>query len=382
MEELISWAEVDLDAIAANVDSFRRHVGPQVEVIAVVKANVYGHGMVPVARAALEAGATWLAVHRCAEGIDLRRAGVEAPILLMGYTPPAGAATVARWRLTPSFVTHEFLVALSAAAARQDAVVPVHLKVDTGMHRYGVRPDEAPALAQAAAALPHVRLEGLFTHFATADDAGDTHLRAQLASFEGVLSELGGLGLRPPLVHAANSAATMRIPEAHFDAVRIGIALYGMDPSNEWPPVFPLFPALTLKSRLVRVHELAPGDAVSYGRTFVADRPMCVALIPIGYGDGYHRVLSGRGVVLVRGKRAQLLGRVCMDQIVVDVSDIEGAAPGDEAVLVGRQGEGHVRAEELARLAGTINYEITTSLLPRVPRLYRRAGQLLGTSGE
>lgn len=373
----LTWAEIDLDAIAYNVRAFKRRVGEWVEVYAVVKANAYGHGAVPVARAALEAGATRLAVHRAAEGVELRRAGLDAPILLMGYTPPAGAEQVVRWRLTPSLITAEFAQALSAQAMAAGLAVPVHVKVDTGMSRYGLLPDEIVPFAQALQALPGLRLEGLFTHFATADAADQTHVRKQLTVFQDVLAALRAAGITVPQVHAANSAATMRLPETHFDAVRIGIAMYGLDPSDEWPPVFEIRPVLALKSRVSRVRELPAGAGISYGRTFVTAAPTTVALVPVGYGDGYHRILSNRGSVLIRGQRAPIRGRVCMDQFVVEVSHIPGVQQDDEVVLVGRQGDACIRAEEVARLAETINYEVTTSLLPRVTRVYLKGGQIV-----
>jgi len=377
----LTWAEIDLDAIAHNVRAFKRHVGEGVEVWAVVKANAYGHGAVPVASAALAAGATGLAVHRAAEGVELRRAGLEAPILIMGYTLPAGAGQVVHWRLTPSVTTVEFAQALSAQAAAAGVVVPVHVKVDTGMSRYGLLPDEVVPFTRAIASLPGLRLEGLFTHFATADAADQTHVRRQLAVFLDVLAALRAAGIGVPLVHAANSAATMRLPEAHFQAVRIGIAMYGLDPSDEWPPIFEIRPALSLKSRVSRVRDLPAGAGISYGRTFVTTAPTTVALVPVGYGDGYHRILSNRGDVLIRGRRAPIRGRVCMDQFVVEVSHIPGVQQDDQVVLVGRQGDACIRAEEVARLAETINYEVTTSLLPRVTRVYLRGGHVVGVSG-
>mgnify|MGYP005839638453 CR=1 FL=1 len=380
LDGIVTWAEIDLDAIAENVQAFRRHVGQAVEIIAVVKANAYGHGAVPVAQAALAAGATRLAVHRAIEGVELRQAGIEAPILVLGYTPPHGADMVVSHRLTPSLITLEFAQALSARAAAVGQCVPVHVKVDTGMSRYGVLPDQVLQLARALRELEGLRLEGLFTHLATADAADSSHARAQLQTFDRVLASLRQAGIEVPLVHAANSAATMRLGESHYNAVRPGIALYGLEPSDQWPPPFPLRPALTLKSCLSRLCDLPAGAAISYGRTFVAPHPLRAALVPVGYGDGYHRVLSNRGSVLVRGQRAPILGRVCMDQFVVDVSAIPGAAQDDEVVLVGRQGQAEIRAEEVARWAETINYEVTTSLLPRVARVYLRGGQVVATA--
>lgn len=377
---IVTWAEIDLDAIASNVCAFKKHVGEKVEIIAVVKANAYGHGAIPAAKAALDAGATRLAVHRAMEGVELRQAGIEAPILVMGYTPPDGAKMVVRWRLTPSLITLEAARSLSLEAAAVGAAVPVHIKVDTGMSRWGLLPDEVVEFVRGLRDLPCLRLEGMFTHFATADWVDTKHLLGQLEVFKGVLADVQQAGFDVPIVHAANSAATMRLPAAHFDAVRIGIAMYGMEPSGEWPPVFQIRPALTLKSTVNRVRKLPPGSGISYGRAFVTQQSTLVALVPVGYGDGYHRILSNKGCVLIHGQRAPILGRVSMDQIVVDVTHIPKVQQDDEVVLIGRQGQGVIRAEEVAQLAGTINYEVTTSLLPRVSRVYLRKGQIVSVT--
>ena len=374
---ITTWAEIDLDAIASNVSAFKKHVGEKVEIIAVVKANAYGHGAVPVGKAALDAGATRLAVHRAMEGVELREAGIEAPILVMGYTPPDGAKMVVHWRLTPSLMTVEVARLLSREAAAVGVSLPVHIKVDTGMSRWGLLPDEVVGFVRGLRDLPFLRLEGIFTHFATADWADTKHLLGQLTVFDRVLFDVRKAGFDVPMIHAANSAATMRLPATHFDAVRIGIAMYGMEPSGEWTPGFPIRAALTLKSTVNRVRELPPGSGISYGRTFVTQRPTVAALVPVGYGDGYHRSLSNKGCVLIHGQRAPIVGRVCMDQCVVDVTQIPGVRQDDEVVLIGRQGREVIRAEDVAQLAGTINYEVTTSLLPRVSRVYLRKGQII-----
>ncbi len=370
INSLVSWAEVDLEAIRRNVRSFQKHVGGTVQVMAVVKANAYGHGAVPVAKAALEAGATRLAVHRLTEGIELRQAGISAPILVFGYTPPAGAGEFVMWHLTPSMITIEFAQALSAQAAAQGQVVPFHVKVDTGMNRFGLLPEEVVPFLAAVNIMPALRPEGLFTHFATADSLDQTWVNQQIKVFDQVIASVKNAGIDIPIVHAANSAAAMKLPQAHYNAIRPGIAMYGMNPSSEWEPVFELFPALTLKSRVSRVRKLPAGAGVSYGRTFVTSRPTIASLVTVGYGDGYHRILSNKGSVLVHGQRAPIIGRVCMDQFVIDVTDIPDVQQDDEIVLVGRQGNERISAEEVGRLAGTINYEVTTGLLPRVIRKY------------
>jgi alanine racemase len=281
------------------------------------------------------------------------------------------------WRLTPSLISIETARALSLRATALGVSVPVHVKVDTGMNRYGLLPTEVVDFLLSLRDKPGIILEGLFTHFATADWTDQTDARKQLAVFNQVWQAVEQAGIRLPILHAANSAATMQFPEAHFDAVRPGIAIYGMDPSTEWPPVFEIHPALSLKSRVSRIHELTTGDGVSYGRTFIAQKPTRAALVPIGYGDGYHRILSNRGSVLIGGKRAPIIGRVSMDQIVVDIDDISGVRLDDDVVILGRQGQEFIRAEEVAELAGTINYEVTTSLLPRVARVFIKGGQVI-----
>jgi alanine racemase len=377
LEGIVTWAEIDLDAIDFNVRAIKKHVGKNVKIIAVVKANAYGHGAVPVSRTALEAGAELLAVHRAIEGVELRKAGLEAPILIMGYTPPDGAEMVAGWRLTPSLTTMELAQALSLRASASKTVVPVHVKVDTGMNRYGIQPDEVVDFLFALRDLPGISLEGLFTNFATADWADQTNALNQVAVFKKVYQAAAQAGFKIPIHHTANSAATMSLPESHFDAVRPGNAMYGMEPSSEWPPNFEIHPALCLKSLVCNIHELAPGEGVSYGRTFVAQRPARVALVSIGYGDGFHRILSNRGSVLIGGRRAPIIGRVCMDQLVVNIDNIPGVKLDDEAVILGRQGQECIRATEIADLADTINYEVTTSLLPRVTRVYYKGGRIV-----
>jgi alanine racemase len=318
-----------------------------------------------------------LAVHRAIEGVELRKAGIQAPILVMGYTPPDGAQLIVDWRLTPSPMTVEFAQALSARASASGARVAVHVKVDTGMSRYGLLPEELVDFLRSIQPLPGIWVEGVFTHFATADWTDQSYVLQQLALFQETLSAAAAAGFTFPLVHAANSAAAMRLRAAHFNAIRPGIAMYGMHPSSEWPPVFGIRPAPALKSKVSRVRWLPPGAAVSYGRTFITQKPTLAALVPVGYGDGYHRILSNKGYVLIRGRLAPLIGRVCMDQFVVDASDIPDVQQDDEVVLIGRQEAERIRAEDVAAWADTINYEVTTALLPRVARVYLRHGQMI-----
>jgi alanine racemase len=367
----VTYCEIDLSAIHHNLTRIRQHIGPQVQMMVVVKANAYGHGAVRVAQTALEQGADRLAVNRLDEGIELRQAGINGPILVLGYTPPDHAPLAIAQHLTLTVTEIEQAQALNAAAYQS---CPMHLKVDTGMGRLGVLPDEALSFAQALQQLPMLHLEGVFTHFSVADSlqADDqAYTRQQLARFLEVLGALEAAGIRIPIRHAANSAATMYYPHSHLDMVRVGIITYGLAPDAANPPAFPLAPALSLKSQVGRVKTLPNGASISYGRTFITSQPTRVALIPVGYGDGYHRLLSNRGAVLIGGQRAPILGRVCMDQFTVDISAIEGVQVGDEVVLIGRQGQGYISAEEVAAWAQTINYEVTTSLLPRPARVYR-----------
>ncbi|HHH42186.1 MAG TPA: alanine racemase [Chloroflexi bacterium] len=373
--ELLTWAEIDLDAIAENARTLKARAGARAELMVAVKANGYGHGAVPVSRAALEGGATRLAVHRVEEGIELRRAGIDAPILVMGYTLPGQSEQVVRWGLTPTVNSQPQAEALSAAAVARGKRVPVHVKVDTGMGRYGLLPDEVVGFWRYLSRLPGLLLEGLYTHFALADSTDKSFTRHQFGTFLRVVERLEAAGFTVPLKHAANSAATIDLPEMALDMVRCGIALYGLRPSDEVEPAVPLRPALALKSRVARVRVLPAGSGISYGHTYITTRPTRVALVPVGYGDGYHRILSNRGAVLIHGRRAPIVGRVCMDQFVVDVSHIPGVRLHDEVVLIGQQGKERITAEEVARWAQTINYEVTTSLLPRVTRVYLRGGR-------
>lgn len=362
---------VDLDAIAHNVAALKERVGSGVELMAVVKANAYGHGAIPVARTALEAGATRLAVARIAEGVALRQAGIEAPILVMGYHLPPEAGTAVAFDLTVTVNDEAFVQALAQQAQDAAKRIKVHVKVDTGMGRFGLLPAEVQPFLAAVTQYPQLELEGLWTHFATADERDKDYARKQFALFRQVADAVL-TDYEIPLLHVANSAAILDLPDTYLDMVRPGIAIYGLYPSDEVSPSVHLHPALTLVSHVGRVRTLPAGSSISYGRTFITQRPTSVALVPIGYGDGVHRLLSNRGQVLIHGQRAQIRGRVCMDNIIVDVSDIKGVQPGDEVVLIGRQGDACIRAEEVAAWAETINYEVTTSLLPRTGRVYGR----------
>ncbi len=368
---VVTWAEIDLDAIAHNVRAIKAFVGPDTEIIASVKANAYGHGLLPVARAALEAGASRLAVHRIHVSVALRESGITAPILLMGHIPPSGVDLVLRNRITPTLVDWETARLISAHA---ETPVSVHVKIDTGMSRYGLEPEKAVDFVRYIASLPNLHVEGLFTHFATADEADPTDARRQFQRFRAVLDELANIGYPIAVPHICNSAGLVTVPEAHMAAVRPGLLIYGMAPSPASMPPFPLQRALSLKTTIIHVRDLKPGASISYGRTFVATKPMRVALIPLGYGDGYPRQASNRGAVLIHGQRAPIRGRICMDQMIVDVTDIPDVHVGEEAVAIGQQGDGEITAEEVAAWSDSINYEVVTGLLPQVVRVYKLNG--------
>ena len=360
--------EIDLDAIRNNVRVMRAHVAGGAKFLAVVKADGYGHGAVAVARAALSAGADMLAVAIPEEGRELRRAWITAPILVLGGIEEDAADGVVRYDLTQAVFDEARILALNEAALRAGKTAKVHLKLDPGMSRIGVRTEEeAQALVQLIDSLPGVELTGCFTHMATADEEDSTGTLAQIARFEALTAAIKAVHPEPIVRHAANTASIFCYPQAHYDMVRGGIALYGYPPV---PGVEGLMPAMRWVSHGVYVKTIQPGDRVSYGGLFTAQRPTRVMTVPVGYADGYRRALTGKGCVLVRGKRAKILGRVCMDQIMVDVTDIPDAGVGDEVVLLGRQGEECIDAEEMAQWISTISYEVICSPAKRVPRVY------------
>ena len=378
-----AWAEVDLDAVRHNTAFLCGLVRPAA-VCAVVKADGYGHGAVPVARAALEAGATSLAVAVVEEGVALREAGVAAPVLLLAE-PPAGAmAEAVVHGLTPTLYTLQGVEAASAAARTGRHPLGVHLKVDTGMHRVGALPESVVELALAIEKTRGLRLEGLWTHLAVAEDpAQEAYTRAQLGRFEEVRDRLAGVGICPRVLHAANSAPAMAEPAAHYDVVRCRISIYGYSPNPALPGSAQLRPALSLRARVSLVKELTAGERVSYGLRYEVKDRSVVATVPLGYADGVPRRLTpAGGEVLVGGRRRPMAGTVTMDQLLVDCGPSSEVAVGDEVVLIGRQGEEEITADDWARLLGTISYEIVCGVGRRVPRLYRGARAGVEGSGQ
>jgi alanine racemase len=358
-----TWIEVDLDAIRHNV----RLLKPEgAELMAVVKADAYGHGDVPVARAALEAGADWIGVALVEEGLGLRGAGIDAAILVLSEFPPGSERAGLAAGLTPSVYTDAGLARLTQAS--QGREIGVHVKVDTGMHRVGIYPPEATTGFVDRVAAAGLRLEALWTHFASSTEDEKTTL-LQLETFLAVVEDVGAAGHRPGLLHAANSGATILYPQTHLDLVRPGIAIYGVAPGGGAGADLGLRPALTWRSVVTMTRRLPAGEAVSYGHRYRLERDANIATVPVGYADGYPRLLSSRADVLIRGQRCRVAGSVTMDQLIVDCRELTVEA-GDDVVLLGRQGRQAVSAEELAGLAETIGYEIISGIGDRVPREY------------
>lgn len=364
-----TWVEVDLDAIGHNVARLKEIARPAA-LLAVLKADAYGHGAIRVARTALLHGADYLATACLSEAIALRRHGVTAPILILGFTPPWQAQEIVAHDLTATVYSVEVLRHLARAAlARGQAPAKVHLKVDTGMGRLGLLPPDVPDFVEMARSLSGIDVEGIFTHFANADAADPTATLEQIARFDGVLAAIRARGWSEPrYIHAANSAATLRFPQARYGMVRSGIAMYGLDPSENvrCPPDFR--PALTFKTLVAQVKDLPPGSPISYGGTFVTTRPSRIAVLPVGYGDGFRRSPRNWRDVLIRGHHAPIVGVVCMDMCMIDVTDVPGAREGDEVVLIGRQDGARIDVADVARRLGTIPYEVVTQILARVPR--------------
>jgi alanine racemase len=367
-----TWLEIDLDAIAGNTRRIKEIVGPNTDVLVSLKADAYGHGALRVARTTLLNGASWLGVATLSEAVPLRAAGITAPILVFGYIPPWQAREAARLDLRATVYTADVAAELAQAARDLDRTIRVHVKVDTGMARLGLRAEDVEGVVRFTEELRGMRgveVEAVFTHLATADSADQTYALRQLARFDAVLAALDLRGLRPPMVHAANSAATLTLPQSRYTMVRPGIAIYGLAPSEEVPLPPGFQPALAFKTQVAQVKDVPAGEGVGYGATYITKRKTHVAVLPVGYADGFRRAPATWRSVLIHGREAPLIGRVCMDQCMVDVSQIPDVRRGDEVVLIGRQGEASLTAEVVARRLGTISYEVVSALLARVPRV-------------
>jgi len=380
----LTRAEIDLKALAHNYRELRRVMAPAADIMAVVKADGYGHGALRVARVALDCGARFLAVARLDEAVRLRQAGIDAPILLFGYSFPADVAYMAENNIRASINSPASARMLSAEAVRTGKILKTHIKIDTGMGRLGLLADgmtvDPGAGGQVAgtvkevltiASLPSVEVEGIFTHFANADAKDKAHARGQFKRFTVLLEDLDKEGVRVQFRHVANSAATIEMPETHLDLVRPGVSQYGLWPSAEVDKtLIDLRPVMAIKSTVIQVKSVGPNFAVSYGSTHHTSRPTRIATVPIGYADGFDRILSSKGHMLVKGARAPIIGQVCMDLTVIDVGHVPGVALEDEVVIMGRQGDEEITADEIASHVGTINYEIVSSLTSRVLKIY------------
>ncbi|NGQ96029.1 alanine racemase [Brevibacillus sp. SYP-B805] len=375
-----TWVEVDLDAIRANVQAIRRHIPQGTAIMAVVKADGYGHGAVHVGREALAAGAEALAVAMLDEAIVLRQAGITAPILVLGYTPLDGVLSARKWKVELTAYHAEWMIEAERLLTEAGAGEPlgIHLKVDTGMGRLGVRTEEELlALVERLTQSPALAWTGIFTHFACADEEDTRHVQQQHSRFQTLLALLEEKGYTLPTVHCCNTAAAIAFPDWGYDMIRLGIGLYGLYPSmylKERRDV-ELTPVLSLKTRITHVKTASEPMTISYGATYTAKPGETIATLPIGYADGFPRALSSRGIALHAGRRVPIVGRVCMDQTMIRIE--EGTARvGDEVVLYGRQGEEELSLDEVAQLLGTINYEVPCMLNYRVPRVYLRNGHV------
>lgn len=361
---------IDLDALRWNLRQVKAKVGPTVKILSMVKANAYGHGAPAVAKALADEGAYAFGVATLEEAIELRQAGIHQPILVVTGVYLEQLGQFIEHRLTAVAHDLEAVKFLDQAAQGRGAALNVHIKIDTGMGRLGFLPAEIHSWLPSLKMLKALKIEGVFSHFSRAESVQGDYTQKQLRIFQDVVARLRSQGVAPPLTHLANSAATITLPEAYFDMVRPGIMLYGPYPSPAMMSQIELKPVLSWKTRITQLKKVPCGTSISYGQTFVTQRESFIATLPVGYADGYQRLLSNRGEVLVRGNRAPVAGTVCMDLTMVDVTDIAGVQPGDEVVLLGRQGDQEITADDLAGWTNTISYEILTSISARVPRIY------------
>jgi alanine racemase len=361
-----NWLEIDRQVIIGNIECINQWTG--VPMMAVVKANGYGHGLTEVVRTAVEAGVRYCGVARVEEAFELRRAGIDIPVLVLGYTPDERFGEAFAQDISLTFFQPQQLDVLAAAAREAPRPAKIHLKVDTGMSRLGAPPELAYDMLQRLSEIENVEVEGIFTHFARADERYAPTTEWQLRKFTDLLAEIESAGLRPPIAHTANSAAALTRPGANFDMVRVGIALYGLAPSAEVELLEGMHPALSWHARLSHIYVYPPGSGISYGHIYTTQENERIGVVPVGYGDGYRR--EEGNIVLIHGRRVPVVGRVCMDQLMVRLDELPEAEIGDEVVLIGEQGAERIAAEELASRWNTFNYEVVCGLSARVPRHY------------
>ena len=367
---MLTWAEINLDAISHNLRQIKSLVEPKgAKVLAVVKDNAYGHGALEVARIAESENVSMFGVATVEEAVYLRQEGIKKPILIFCCILPEQADNVMYYDITQTVCDLNIPHALSESAKKLDKTAKIHVKVDTGMGRIGVACDKAIDLIKQIIQLPNIIVDGIYTHFSVADEE-ESYTNIQIERFNSILSELKELNINIPIRHSANSAAILNFPSSYYDMVRPGIAIYGLPPCDK--PCYPidLKPALSLKTRIVYIKKMPVGSSISYGRTYITDKPSLIATIAVGYGHGYNRKLSNKGEVLIGGKRAKIIGTICMDQCLCDVTHVPEASIGDDVVLIGKQGDQEITADELADKIGTISYEILCGINANVKRKY------------
>lgn len=367
MEGKRVWAEVNLQILKENY--FKLKTYTQAEVMPIVKADAYGHGVIPVVKTLIDCGAKWFGVALLEEALEIKAVFPDVTVMIIGATDPQESDIVVKEEIIPAIFSFEQAQALSEAAVRLQKTAKLHIKVDTGMGRIGFRPgDETEVLK--IANLPNLLIEGIFTHFATVDQKDLAFAREQLNTFESFCHKLRAAGLTIPIRHAANSAGIIQFPKSHFELVRLGISLYGLPPSGQIGGEVGLEPVMAWKTKVTHVKSINKGETVSYGRTFQAAYETRVATIPVGYADGLRRALSNQGEVLIQGKRSTIIGRVCMDQTMLEVTRIPGVKVGDLVTILGKDGYEQLTATEMADWMGTISYEVTCGISKRVPRVY------------
>ncbi len=374
-----AWAEIDLDAIAHNAREIKKLTGNRVELMGAVKADAYGHGVFEVVHTLLNNGVNQLAVSMLDEAIQLRKMGIGVPILILGYTDPARADEIVLNEVTQTVFTPDLAQALSIAAVRLGKNAKIHVKIDTGMTRLGFMPGYSAVKSIAEiGTMPGLIIEGIFTHFASADEDVKDYTMMQFERFMSVCSELSRVGIHIPIKHVCNSGGIIQYTQMHLDMVRPGIILYGLYPSNEVSrSSIDLKPAMTLKANIVHVRDVDKDTCISYGRTFRTSRKSRIATVPIGYADGYTRLMSNKGRMLVNGEFVPVVGRICMDQCMIDVTDLEKEVHvGDEVVIFGNQGGASISVDEIAAKVGTINYELICIIGKRIPRVYIKGGEI------
>ncbi|MFT5874759.1 MAG: alanine racemase [Clostridium sp.] len=372
------WAEVDLDKLAYNMREIRR-VARSENIIAVVKADAYGHGAIDVAPVLLQNGANRLAVAVLSEAVELRNSGIECPIMILGFTPPNLIDDILKYDIEQSVFSYEFAKELSKMAKEKNKVARIHIVVDTGMGRIGYLPnDESVEEVYNISKLPNISIQGMFCHFSTADEKDKAYTYGQVKKYDDFYEKLKEKKVYISMRHVANSAAIIDLPETHYDAVRPGIILYGYYPSEDVNKEnINLKPVMTLKANIVHIKTLPPGEYVSYGRKYKTEKASVIATLPIGYADGYTRLLFEKGKVILKGKFAPVIGRICMDQCMIDVTDIDGVKIGDEVILIGEDENNKFTADTVAGLIGTINYEVVCMIGKRVPRVYVKEGAVV-----